>query len=176
MIHLFDSSIISFVDTWPDSLAGFMHALSFVGQPAITIMVLLLIGAYGLYKRKYFFVNAALAALAALIVFAINSVIKLVVHRQRPPLYIAPDNLFYSYSFPSGHSAGTVLAYGLLAYVLCRRFSNIYARIAVIAGTVVLAFGVGISRIYLGDHYPTDVLAGWAVGTVGLAVILWKIK
>lgn len=173
MIHQFDSGIISFVDSWPDSFAGFMHALSFIGQPAITITILLAVGAYGLYKRKYFFVNASLVAL---IVFAINSVIKLVVHRQRPPLYIAPDNLFYSYSFPSGHSAGTVLAYGLLAYILCRKFSNMYARIAIVAGTTILAFGVGISRIYLGDHYPTDVLAGWAVGAAGLAVILWKIK
>ena len=173
MIHQFDSAIISFVDSWPDSFAGLMHMLSFVGQPAITITILLLIGAYGLYKRKYFFVNSSFAAL---IVFAINSVIKLVVHRQRPPLYIAPDNLLYSYSFPSGHSAGTVLAYGLLAYILCRKFSNIYARIAVIAGTIILAFGVGLSRIYLGDHYPTDVLAGWAIGAAGLAVILWKIK
>lgn len=173
MIHQFDSAIISFVDSWPDSFAGLMHAFSFVGQPEITITILLAVGAYGLYKRKYFFVNASLIAL---IVFAINSVIKLVIHRQRPPLYIAPDNLFYSYSFPSGHSAGTVLAYGLLAYILCRKFSNAYARIAIVAGTIILAFGVGLSRIYLGDHYPTDVLAGWVVGAAGLAVILWKIK
>lgn len=169
----FDSLILGIVDLLPRSWNDFMLALSFVGQPLIAIAILGVIGVYGLRHKKY---QYTYASITALLVFGLNSLIKLVVHRQRPSAYTPSNDLLYSYSFPSGHAAGAMLAYGLLAYIVWRKVSNLYVRLLVLIMSGLLIIGIGVSRVYLGNHYPSDVLVGWTVGALGLAIIMWKVK
>jgi membrane-associated phospholipid phosphatase len=75
-------------------------------------------------------------------------------------------------AFPSGHAAGA-LAAAVIAIVLTR--SN-RAWPAIVVGSLVIVLGVGISRIYLGAHYPADILAGWAVGLGSVATVWLLLK
>ncbi len=98
--------------------------------------------------------------------FLLNSVLKLIFARPRPNLF-PPLVVEHSYSFPSGHTMAAIAYYGLLALVLWQRGRRGWA---ILAGLWVPL--VALSRVYLGAHYPSDVLASLAVGTIWL-VIVW---
>ena len=103
----------------------------------------------------------------------LNWVIKGIFERTRP---IHDNALAFAdgWSFPSGHASGSVVAYGMLAYLLVRllpaRFAR--ARLPVLALAAALAFTVGSSRVFLQVHFASDVLAGFASGTAWLAVCI----
>ena len=104
----------------------------------------------------------------------LNVTLKRIFARTRP---VHDDALFSAqgFSFPSGHSSGAVVAYGMLAYVLLQSLSPGQARRAslpVVLAAGALAFSIGCSRIFIGVHYATDVLAGFASGSAWLAVCL----
>ncbi|WP_246373119.1 phosphatase PAP2 family protein [Marilutibacter spongiae] len=86
---------------------------------------------------------------------------KLLFARERPDLWasIAPE---HNYSFPSGHAMGSMT----LAWVLVLLAWHTRARWWVVAASLAFAFLVGLSRLYLGVHYPTDILAGWAAASL----------
>src|SRR4029077_6031218 len=85
-------------------------------------------------------------------------------HRARPTAFfgVAPG----SYSFPSGHALCSLCFYGVMAGLLSARIKSLPWRIAVCAAAAVLIIAIGLSRIYLGVHYPSDVLAGYLAATV----------
>lgn len=98
--------------------------------------------------------------------------VKLSVHRSRPE-YGAAYLHGHSYSFPSGHAMGATIGYGVLAYVLATYWEPLRARRALVyAAAALLALAVGLSRVYLGVHYPSDVFGGWAAGSAWLVVCL----
>jgi undecaprenyl-diphosphatase len=100
---------------------------------------------------------------------ALGTLVKNLVVRQRPlasQALIPPPN---TYAFPSGHSLAAVLLYGVLAFLLLRAVRTRRARIAVTVGAVVLIGLVGLSRVYLGVHWPSDVVASWILGGAWLA-------
>jgi undecaprenyl-diphosphatase len=75
-----------------------------------------------------------------------------------------------SFSFPSGHAMGSLFGYGMLAYLLARFWAKAWRqRLTIIIVTLVLVLGIGLSRLYLGVHYFSDVVAGYAAGLVWLA-------
>jgi len=100
--------------------------------------------------------------------------LKLVVHRPRPPYARA---IIHSWSFPSGHAMGALVGIGMLTYVLLR-FAEATRRtrlVAWAAATVVIAL-IGVSRVYLGVHYLSDVIGGYAVGAAWLALCIWAVE
>ncbi len=101
----------------------------------------------------------------------INNLFKILVARPRPDnLPLAHET---SYSFPSGHSMAAVVFYGALAIWLRRKnYGGRYANWGWFVLAALLALLIGISRVYLGVHYPSDVLAGFLVGTVWLLIFL----
>ncbi len=86
--------------------------------------------------------------------------------RARPQAFFDYYHTPASYSFPSGHALFAVCFFGGLAVLLSHRLPGRPAQILVWVIALVLIFLIGISRIYLGVHYPTDVIGGFAVGTV----------
>lgn len=94
-----------------------------------------------------------------------NGVIKAIVARERPDLLEAIVNE-PGYSFPSGHAALGMVAWGVLAVLVWRSDLGRPLRSLVVALLAVLVFLIGLSRVYLGVHYPTDVVAGWIAGAV----------
>lgn len=102
----------------------------------------------------------------------LNRGLKLVFARERPDLF----NLLSEtgYSFPSGHSMASICVYGFLAYIIWRNLDRLYWRLLLLSIAITVVAAVGISRIYLGVHYPTDVAAGFiAGGSWLLACISW---
>jgi undecaprenyl-diphosphatase len=77
------------------------------------------------------------------------------------------------FSFPSGHSASAFALYATLAFLLSRQLTG-WSRRALLATGLAVALAVGTTRIYLGAHYPTDVLAGWTTAAL-LAATAWAL-
>jgi membrane protein DedA with SNARE-associated domain/membrane-associated phospholipid phosphatase len=103
------------------------------------------------------------------------AVLKLAFGRPRSPLGVFAET---SGSFPSGHAAASVAAYGMLMYVVWRA-GRLRAETALLLAGL-MAFAIGVSRIYLIEHYLSDVLNGWLVGalwvTVGIAISEWRLS
>lgn len=117
-------------------------------------------------NRKQYGVPLSLAALGGL---AFYKPMKHIFLRARPDtaLHLVTQG---GYSFPSGHSVTSAIFYGLLIYLLNRHCKN--EKLKKILGAVCgfLALAIGPSRIYVGVHWPTDVLAGWCIGGAVLLV------
>ena len=104
--------------------------------------------------------------------FAIQELGKRWVARPRPALWPHLVDAT-SYSFPSGHALASASLWPVLAWIVSRRASPA-RRQAALALSVVVAWFVGVGRLYLGVHWPTDVLVGWALGAVqALVAIRW---
>lgn len=142
-----------------------------LGSAVVLTLVTLAVIGFLLMRRR--FRTAVLVVLATAGGYGINSALKEHFERGRPEVvpHLVEE---ISMSFPSGHSmvgAATYLTLGvLLGQTVARRREKIYF----IATALVLSFLIGVSRVYLGVHYPTDVLAGWAAG-IAWAMLCWAV-
>lgn len=96
---------------------------------------------------------------------------KLLFARPRPPALINYPAV-ESFSFPSGHAVSSLCLYFVLAWTVTTRLENPAMKVAIWICTVVLVFLIGMSRVYIGVHYPTDVLAGFLAALVWTAAVL----
>jgi undecaprenyl-diphosphatase len=97
---------------------------------------------------------------------------KAVVGRTRPPLNQAVPPFEHSFSFPSGHSLNSMAIAGIVAYLLLRRLERTWSRALTVVLAVLFATTMGLSRVYLGHHWLTDVLVAWALALAWLAVVV----
>lgn len=119
-------------------------------------------------NRKQYGIPLSLAALGGV---AVYKPMKHIFLRARPDaaLHLVEQG---GYSFPSGHSVTSVVFYGLLIYLLARHCKNEKLRKILIPVCGFLALVIGPSRVYVGVHWPTDVLAGWCIGGAVLLVAI----
>lgn len=101
---------------------------------------------------------------------SINGILKKVIQRSRPPF--EPLVSTSSYSFPSGHAIGSLVFYMTLSYFIYHFTGSKKLSFIAFIISVLLIFVIGISRMYLGVHYPTDILAGWMGGLIWFSCIL----
>jgi undecaprenyl-diphosphatase len=143
----------------------FFRVLTFFGGPAVapTIAVVVCVVLY----RRGRFVEASLLPVVLIGAQLLNVVLKLSFQRPRPEVaFVHLD----TYSFPSGHAMMSAAAYGALAYLAWGPLRTRRRRAILVSGTVALVALIGFSRLYLGVHYLSDVLAGFAGGVFWLAV------
>lgn len=164
-VHKFDSTVIHQVRKLPLWVRPMMQFATLIGQPPFTVGVAAAIIGYGFARD-----NTSLVILGsiAIITLLISSILKILLRRARPVNDYVKNMIIHTFSFPSGHAAGSLVSFGLVAFLLELQFSWGY-----IAGVLIYAFCflIGISRIYLGAHYPSDVIGGWIVGGAGLMAI-----
>jgi undecaprenyl-diphosphatase len=128
-----------------------------------------------LFFRKWR--HGLVLAATILLAQATTDGLKLFYGRPRPQL--VPHEVYvYSHSFPSGHSTLSAVFYLTLAAVLASLDPRLHFRIFVFALAILMTVAVGVSRVYLGVHWPTDVLGGWTLGaawalTARVALGLW---
>ncbi len=108
--------------------------------------------------------QAPVFAGAVILTEAASEGFKYLIARPRPVLVPYLD-LVYSSSFPSGHAMMSPVVYLTLAAVLAAAFESRRVRLLLLCSAIFLVVAVGITRVYLGVHWPTDVLAGWAMGS-----------
>ena len=140
------------------------------GYPVLVVLVGVVVG-YLLVARR---TRPALFVLASILSGAVVShVLKLLYDRPRPDLV---EHLVSTHtaSFPSGHATMSTVVYLTLASLIVRLVPQTRVRVYVICVAVALALAIGISRIYLGVHWPSDVVAGWALG-VAWASLSWLV-
>ncbi len=113
---------------------------------------------------------AGLVGINLIIITILNQALKMIVQRPRPEEYrIIDEN---GYSFPSGHSMVSMAFYGFLIYLIYKKIKNKYLKISLIIILLLLIIMIGISRIYLGVHYTSDVCAGFLVSLSYLIIFI----
>jgi undecaprenyl-diphosphatase len=136
--------------------------ISALGSTIVLGILLLAVVGYLLLTRRRAAAWLMLGAVSSGV--ALNSLLKFGFARSRPDL-VAPAVRVFTPSFPSGHATMSAITYLTLGALLARTNSGISVRIYFMTLAGLLTVLVGLSRIYLGVHYPTDVLAGWCIGT-----------
>lgn len=156
-------------------LTEVVKAITFMGNTKTIIVICLVLlllplvrGKAGLQVTKKIGIPIAVVAIVG---SAINKAIKHIVMRPRPDvsLHLIDQG---GWSFPSGHSISSLLLYGFLAWLILYYVKDKWAANVATVILTLLWMGVGLSRIYLGVHYPTDVLGGWMLGMVVMMVTM----
>jgi undecaprenyl-diphosphatase len=104
--------------------------------------------------------------------YAVSSVLKLLFQRPRPDIVPHLSYVYHTTSFPSGHSMNSAVIYLTLGTIVAAGVATRRLKVYVLAVAMTMSIIVGVSRVYLGVHYPTDVLAGWMAGLVW-ALLCW---
>lgn len=171
----FDSSIMevarSLTDISPAWVRIFIRDFTFLGSFAVLLVVSALSAGFLLIARK--FLSAAYLAAAVMSGALLNSVLKELFERPRPDSTLHLVDVA-TLAYPSGHATSTAVVFLTLAAIIDTSIRQRSLRVYVLLSAVALSVTVGLSRIYLGVHYPTDVLAGWVVGLVW-ATVCWMI-
>jgi undecaprenyl-diphosphatase len=144
-------------------------AISAIGSPGALSVLFVIVSVALAVRRRRLLCAAWILALAG--DWVLNVALKNVVRRPRP----ADAALFlqgHSFSFPSGHAMGALGCYGMLAYLAIMGLERRAARWAIVGAAAVLVLAIGASRLYLGVHYFSDVVGGYAAATIWLAVCI----
>ncbi len=145
-----------------------MRGISFLGSTVFLVLATAVIVLWFItrpWRRE-----ALLFAITMLGASLLNTTLKLAFKRPRPvPFFnlLAPE----SYSFPSGHSLASCCFYGALAAILTARVESMRVRAAIWVAATVMFLLIGFSRIYLGVHYTTDVIAGFAAALIWIMAV-----
>lgn len=170
-----DTTVYNWIAKWQSNpMTQIAKIVTMLGSAAvlITIAALALLGK----DRKL----GILISINLIIISIANYTIKWLIQRPRPEesLRLVTE---HGFSFPSGHSMVSMAFYGLLIYILWERVKNRYWKYAICTGLAILIMLIGISRIYLGVHYATDVMGGFLISIVYLIgitslIAYWKKK
>ena len=142
------------------------RAISLLGS--VLAMSLLAIGVAGVLalRRQGLLLQGWIAAFLG--GGLLNEVLKRVIHRPRPTH--AAMSALRSWSFPSGHAMGSLIGYGMLVYMLFALVPSLRTRrMTILVCAALLVLGIGLSRLYLGVHYFSDVVGGFAAGALWLS-------
>ena len=157
------------------------RALAAIRQPAVslimrgatalcapvTLLVICFVCMF-LFRNRHYSIPVAINLMVSV---SLNYTLKTTFLRQRPPIeYRAVTEV--GYSFPSGHAMAAGAFYGFLIYMVAQSARPRWRKRGVIAALGVVIAAIGFSRIYLGAHWASDVIAGWAVGAAW-AMVLW---
>ena len=154
------------------------RVISDMGSPVGAAVTVVVVGVVLAWVRRSWLPLGVLA-LGAGGIGVINMTVKRLVSRDRPPLATAVLGE-QGFSFPSGHTVGTTVVWLLSAWMVGHWVIGRRAvQVAVWIGALLIIVAVGSTRVYLGVHFPSDVLAGWALGaawavTIALVVTVWE--
>ena len=165
---VFDDTIYKYIFSLRNDLLDtiFKTITKFGNTITIIIMVfvlLIFLGKENIYKLILTVVTTVLT----------NQGLKHIIRRIRPEhIRLIKEK---GYSYPSGHSMIAIATYGLLIYLVYKNVKNKLLKTILILLLLILILGIGISRVYLGVHYPTDVLAGFTIALPIIILIVGKI-
>ncbi len=170
-IQNFDNTIISLVQGLEvPLLTTIMKFFTVIGNTIpiviITIMVMIVLYIFLGHRRELIFLVCVMIGSALL-----NTLLKLIFQRARPDINRIIE--VKGYSFPSGHSMAAFTLYGVIAFLIWKHIPTAIGRVAIIIMSVLFITFIGISRIYLGVHYPSDILGGYLMSACWLTGSIW---
>ena len=170
--YAFDTNILLTVRSWHSPLLDIaMLGITFIGDPLVLFISCLILGTWLLrLKQKSEATTLAIAAIGAI---GLNILLKHLFSRARPALWDRVVDVG-QYSFPSGHAMVSMVIYGFIGYILANRYRR--QQWWIISVTTLLVIAIGFSRLYLGVHWPTDIIAGYAAGLVWLIACIYSSK
>ena len=154
---------------WLEEMARDVTALG--GVIVLTFTTFAVTGFFLLQRKWHLGIYVAAAVITGLVA---SSLLKAGFDRSRPDL-VEHGQVVYTASFPSGHSMLSAVAFLTLGALVAGAQKERSLRIYILSLAAIVTIAVGMSRVYLGVHWPTDVLAGWAAGT-GWALACWAIS
>lgn len=162
----FDTNIIDglYLQTNPTARTV-LHGIAVMGNEGVIVLGVLVALLFA-WRREWYYLAVWGIALAG--GHLLNSLLKNIVARPRPVF----ENMFITedtFSFPSGHAMTSIIVSGMLAYFLVSRVQSARQRMFVVIIAVLVALTIGSSRLFLGLHYFSDVLAGFVAGGIWLA-------
>lgn len=168
---LFDKTLLSAIHELQSPLATkFMLVVTQLGTGEVVFgLTVILMVLWALRRRYADMISIAVLALGSKVVIDIS---KVIIGRERPTLF---EHLVFepSKSFPSGHAVISVTVFGFLAYLALTARKGLWKwRTSAAAGLAVIILLIGFSRLYLGVHWPTDVIGGYLIGVVWLLLCI----
>lgn len=159
-IYQIDRTLTLVVERIPNKARKFMLRLSTATHPVIWGIVLGFAATISWGADNH---QLAYACFVTVVVLPLEQLLKQVFRRKRPETMYVDNMKFRSYSFPSGHAYAAVVVLGLLS-VAVYSLTNEWLGWVIGVVAALLTIVIGASRVYLGAHFPTDVIAGWAIG------------
>ena len=161
----FDKFIYDFIINFKnDNVTNFFKVITDLGDTIAIISILIL--SFILFKNKIY---PKLMALNICCIVGINQLLKHIIRRPRPDIFRMIEES--GFSFPSGHSMASFGFYGLLIYMIYKSKLNKKIKVFLIIMLSLLILLIGISRIYLGVHYASDVIGGFIMSFICLIVL-----
>ena len=154
-----------------EKLTMFWKFITHSGDREIVIMLGIVLLLVKSLRNKYG-VKFAIAALSST---AIYQGMKYIFQRPRPDIALRLIEES-GYSFPSGHSMNCLVSYGILAYLLLRYCENRKLAKLLSVGLGLIVILIGLSRVYVGVHFPTDVIGGWSLGIAVLVAMMYAFE
>lgn len=150
-----------------DKLTTFMKLATKLSNPEVMIVIAIIsiFFCIKLIKNKKLSLGIILNLAG---ITLINQILKFIFKRERPTGYRLIE--MSGYSFPSGHAMASLAFYGLLIYITKRLVKNKYLKILLITLNIAIIILIGVSRIYLGVHYLSDVLTGYSISIIYLLI------
>ena len=155
----------------PAWLEGSMIDLTAIGGPTVLGLTVVIVAGFLVLQTRYR--TALVVAITSFSAELLSNVMKRAFNRPRPSVVPHLREVFSS-SFPSGHAMESAIVFLTLGAILMRAAESRITKIYIFATAVLLTALVGISRVYLGVHYPTDVIGGWIIGFMW-ASICWLV-
>ncbi|HFI0272217.1 phosphatase PAP2 family protein [Streptococcus suis] len=165
----FDTTIQTLVrGNLPSTASQFWTSITVLGNTVIILTISLLLVAFFYFYKKW--KMEAYLILASFAVMGVASTaLKYVYQRPRPSIEWLIDTIGYSY--PSWHTASTMMIAGAVVIIIQQRMKKGALKLLLQAGLLILAALVAISRIYIGVHFPTDIIGGWLLAGFLLSVL-----
>lgn len=167
-LHGFDGPIQAWLrGELPAPATVFWTKITLLGNTSSVLLICLLTAAYFYWKRWK--AEAYLMLSCFVVMGVVSTALKYVYQRPRPTLEWLLDTV--GYSFPSWHTASTLMVAGALVIIVQQRMRKSLARWSIQLILLTLAVLVALSRIYIGVHYPTDIIGGWLLAYLLLEAI-----
>lgn len=166
LINIIDSNTYSIITKlMSNNVTAVMIFISYLGSAVVLICLTIALIILLKNKRDAKFITSNLV-----IVFLLNKILKLIIARPRPSVL----RLVYEegYSFPSGHAMVSMGFYGFLIYLAYKNIKNKKIKIPLIIFLSILILLIGVSRIYLGVHYATDIIGGFLIAIIYLILFI----
>jgi undecaprenyl-diphosphatase len=161
----FDTTILLWLHRHSNAaIDNVMLGITNLGNPNFVVPLVAITLSLLLWQKRVW--TAQILVLTCLGAVILNQGLKLVFVKPRPQLW-TPLIVEHTFSYPSGHALGSAVLYGFLAVLLARGYPRYRWVIYLMA--IILVGAIGLSRLFLGVHYPTDIIAGYAVGIPWLA-------